>query len=61
MAAPEQFFENVYDVMAAYEKGFVGAYSNTKAAEALRSQIKAAGGIPAVSYTHLTLPTICSV
>ena len=46
MAAPEQFFENVYDVMAAYEKGFVGAYSNPDAAESLRSQIKSSGGIP---------------
>lgn len=46
MAASEQFFTDVYDVMAAYEKGFVGAYANPEAAEALRDQIKAAGGIP---------------
>jgi len=46
MAANEHFFENVYDVVAAYEKGFVGAYGNAEAAEALRDQIKAAGGIP---------------
>ncbi|WP_353208347.1 hypothetical protein [Sphingorhabdus sp.] len=46
MATNEQFFENVYDVVAAYQTGFVGAYSNTEAAAALRSQIKDAGGIP---------------
>lgn len=46
MADTEHFFENVYDVVAAYEKGFVGAYSDPEAAEALRDQIKAAGGIP---------------
>lgn len=46
MAANEQFFESVFDVAKAYEQGFVGAYSNPEAAEALRDQIKAAGGIP---------------
>lgn len=46
MADTEHFFENVYDVAAAYEKGFVGAYSDPEAAEMLRDQIKAAGGIP---------------
>jgi hypothetical protein len=46
MAANEHFFENVYDVVAAYETGFTGAYSNPEAAAALREQIKAAGGIP---------------
>ena len=46
MADTENFFENVYDVVAAYEGGYVGAYSNPEAAEALRDQIKAAGGIP---------------
>ena len=46
MAANEHFFENVYDVVAAYETGFKGAYSNPEAAAALREQIKAAGGIP---------------
>lgn len=46
MADTEHFFENVYDVVAAYEKGFVGAYGDPEAAEALRDQIKAAGGIP---------------
>ncbi|NDD52535.1 hypothetical protein EBZ39_01430 [bacterium] len=45
-AEQPQFFENVYDVVAAYEKGFVGAYSNREAVEALRDQIRAAGGIP---------------
>lgn len=42
----EHFFDNVYDVVSAYETGFVGAYSNQEAAESLRDQIKAAGGIP---------------
>jgi hypothetical protein len=46
MAANEHFFENVYDVVAAYQTGFVGAYSSPEAAEALRDQIQAAGGIP---------------
>jgi hypothetical protein len=46
MAANEQFFDSVFDVAKAYEKGFVGAYSNPEAAEALRDQIKSAGGIP---------------
>jgi len=46
MAANEHFFENVYDVVAAYETGFTGAYSNPEAAAALRQQIQAGGGIP---------------
>jgi len=46
MATTEHFFDNVYDVVAAYETGFVGAYGNPEAASALRDQIKAAGGIP---------------
>jgi hypothetical protein len=46
MADTEHFFTDVYDVVAAYEKGFVGAYGDPEAAEALRDQIKAAGGIP---------------
>lgn len=46
MATTEHFFDNVYDVVAAYETGFVGAYGNAEAAAALRDQIKAAGGIP---------------
>ena len=46
MAANEHFFENVYDVVAAYETGFTGAYSNPEAAASLREQIKSAGGIP---------------
>lgn len=46
MADTEHFFENVYDVVSAYEKGFVGAYSNPEAAEKLRDEIAAAGGIP---------------
>lgn len=46
MATTEHFFDNVYDVVSAYETGFVGAYGNPEAASALRDQIKAAGGIP---------------
>jgi hypothetical protein len=46
MAEPEQFFDSGFDVAKAYEQGFVGAYSNPEAAEALRDQIAAAGGIP---------------
>jgi hypothetical protein len=46
MATEEQFFDNAYDVVAAYETGFVGAYGDPEAAEALRDQIKSAGGIP---------------
>jgi hypothetical protein len=46
MADKEQFFDSVFDVAKAYQTGFVGAYSNPEAAEALRAQIKSAGGIP---------------
>lgn len=46
MAASEQFFHNVYDVVNAYENGFVGAYGNPEQAEKLRDIIRAAGGIP---------------
>lgn len=46
MSAPEQFFTAVYDVVKAYETGFVGAYSDPETAEMLRAEIKAAGGIP---------------
>jgi hypothetical protein len=42
----EVFFDNAYDVVAAYETGFVGAYSNPEASAELREQIQAAGGIP---------------
>lgn len=42
----EKLFSNVFDVVKAYDTGFVGAYSNPEAAEALRDQIKNAGGIP---------------
>lgn len=44
--ADEQFFSNVFDVVKAYETGFVGAYDDPEAAEALRDQIRSAGGIP---------------
>jgi len=46
MAEAEQFFENVYDVRAAYEKGFVGAVCDEEAIEKLQDKIAAAGGIP---------------
>lgn len=46
MADQELFFENVYDVVDAYEKGFVGVYSNPEAEERLWAEVAAAGGIP---------------
>jgi hypothetical protein len=46
MADDEKFFDSVYDVVSAYDDGFVGAYSDPEAAEALRDDIKAKGGIP---------------
>jgi hypothetical protein len=42
----EHFFENVYDVVEAYNKGFIGAYADTDAGEKLRNEIQAAGGEP---------------
>lgn len=46
MADQEQFFENVYDVVAAYEKGFLGAYANPEAEAQLWAEVAAAGGLP---------------
>lgn len=46
MADTEQFFENVYDVVDAYEKGFVGAYSDPEERALLWEEVAAAGGIP---------------
>jgi hypothetical protein len=46
MADQELFFDNVYDVVEAYEKGFLGAYSNPEADEKLWADVAAAGGIP---------------
>jgi len=47
MAATEVFFDNVYDVVAAYETGFVGAYAPTYAqVEQFRMFIQEQGGTP---------------
>lgn len=46
MSAEEKFFTSVTNIVDEYEKGFVGAYSNPEAAEALRDEIKSRGGIP---------------
>lgn len=42
----EVFFESVFDVVAAYEKGFVGAICDPDETDKLRMAIKAAGGVP---------------
>lgn len=44
--AGEQFFESVYDVVAAYEAGFVGAKSDPAVTARLQAKIAAAGGVP---------------
>jgi hypothetical protein len=44
--ADELFFDNVYDVVAAYEKGFLGAYADDEADAALWDFVRAHGGIP---------------
>lgn len=44
--ADEVFFDNVYDVVAAYEAGFVGATCDPQDAEQLRMEIAAANGQP---------------
>lgn len=46
MAESEHFFENVYDVVEAYNKGFVGAVCDEAATERLQAKIAAEGGIP---------------
>ena len=46
MAQEETFFEQPYDVAAAYETGFIGAYADPEADFALQELISAAGGLP---------------
>ena len=46
MAPEEHFFENVYDVVAAYEAGFLGAICDPEKTSALQAEIAAAGGLP---------------
>lgn len=46
MADQELFFTNVYDVVSAYEKGFVGAYSDPAEEAKLWEEVAAAGGLP---------------
>lgn len=46
MADEELFFENVFDVVEAYEKGFIGAYSDPAADAQLWADVRAAGGLP---------------
>jgi hypothetical protein len=45
-SAAEVFFDNVYDVVAAYEAGFIGATCDPEKAEQLRAEIAAANGQP---------------
>jgi hypothetical protein len=42
----EHFFENAFDVVAAYEQGFIGAYADAEAGDKLRDEIAASGGQP---------------
>jgi hypothetical protein len=42
----EVMFSTVFDVVKAYETGFIGAYADPEADAALRDYIKASGGIP---------------
>lgn len=42
----EVMFSSVFDVVAAYENGFVGAYADPEADAAFRADILAAGGVP---------------
>lgn len=46
MPDQELFFDNVYDVVAAYEKGFIGAYNDPAADARLWEEVSAAGGLP---------------
>lgn len=46
MADQELFFTNVYDVVSAYEKGFVGAYSDPAEEAKLWEEVATAGGLP---------------
>jgi|688.fasta_scaffold68088_2 hypothetical protein len=42
----EVMFSSVFDVVKAYETGFVGAYADPEAGTALRDYIKSSGGTP---------------
>ena len=44
--ADDLFFENVFDIVKAYEGGFVGAYSDPKAEEELWAFVQSQGGMP---------------
>jgi hypothetical protein len=46
MSEQAQFFDSVYDVVAAYEKGFVGAICDPEKTAQLQASIAAAGGLP---------------
>lgn len=46
MTHEEIFFEQPFDVIDAYNNGFVGAYADPEADAALQATIAAAGGIP---------------
>lgn len=41
-----QFFESVFDVVKAYEQGFVGATCDPEQIELLKAEVAAAGGLP---------------
>lgn len=44
--AEELFFTDVFDIVKAYESGFLGAYSDPKANEELWDFVRSSGGIP---------------
>lgn len=44
--AEELFFTDVFDIVKAYEQGFLGAYADPKADEELWAFVQANGGIP---------------
>jgi len=44
MPDKDVFFANSFDVVAAYERGFIGAYCDPDAIASLCDQIKASGG-----------------
>ena len=46
MAFEEKLFANVYDVVAAYEAGFLGALCDPEKTAQLQAEIAAAGGLP---------------
>lgn len=57
MAADEMLFNGVVDIVAAYERGFVGAICDPEHTDQLKAEIAAAGGLPsgamACSAYHL--------